>query len=101
MRPIRRCNSSVWSRTPGAPRSWPKQPGGPKPITDRSVHALVRGEALPPATLATVHELAAEYRFFHWHLEFPHLFRAGGPFANDRAGAAASTSFSATPHGNA
>jgi len=58
---------------------WPKQPGGPKPITDRSVHALVRGEALPPATLATVHELAAEYRFFHWHLEFPHLFRAGGP----------------------
>ncbi|WP_342372512.1 N-6 DNA methylase [Propioniciclava soli] len=58
---------------------WPKQPGGPKPITDRSVHALARGEALPPATLATIHELAAEYRFFHWHLEFPHLFRASGP----------------------
>ncbi|WP_300083347.1 N-6 DNA methylase, partial [Propioniciclava sp.] len=58
---------------------WPKQPGGPKPITDRSLQALARGEALPPATLATVHELAAEYRFFHWHLEFPHLFRPGGP----------------------
>ncbi|BEH02255.1 N-6 DNA methylase [Brooklawnia propionicigenes] len=58
---------------------WPKQPGGPKAITDRSLHALARGEALPPATLATVHELAAEYRFFHWHLEFPHLFRPGGP----------------------
>lgn len=53
---------------------WPKQPGGPKPVTDRSLHALERGEALPAATLATVHELAAEYRFFHWHLEFPHLF---------------------------
>jgi hypothetical protein len=53
---------------------WPKQPGGPKPITDRSLRALARGEALPAATLATVHELAAQYRFFHWHLEFPHIF---------------------------
>lgn len=53
---------------------WPKQPGGPKPITDRSLHALARGEELPAATLATIHELAAEYRFFHWHLEFPHVF---------------------------
>lgn len=58
---------------------WPTQPGGPKPITDRSLRALARGEALPPATLATVHELAAEYWFFHWHLEFPHLFSPGGP----------------------
>jgi len=58
---------------------WPKQPGGPKAITDRSLRALARGEALPRGTLAAVHELAAEYRFFHWHLEFPHVFRAGGP----------------------
>ncbi|WP_206661965.1 Eco57I restriction-modification methylase domain-containing protein [Propioniciclava tarda] len=63
--------------------AWPKQPGGPKAITDRSLRALVRGEALREATIAAVHELAAEYRFFHWHLEFPHLFRpaasADGP----------------------
>lgn len=58
---------------------WPKQTGGPRALTDRSLRALARGESLPEATLATVHELAAEYRFFHWHLEFPHLFHPGGP----------------------
>ena len=58
---------------------WPKRPGGPKPITDRSLRVLARGEGLPEATLATLHELAADYGFFHWHLEFPHLFRSGGP----------------------
>ncbi len=58
---------------------WPKQPGGPQAVTDGSLRALERGESLPEATLATVHDLAADYRFFHWHLEFPHLFRPGGP----------------------
>ena len=58
---------------------WPKQPGRPKAITDRSLRALASGESLPEATLATLQELATEYRFFHWHLEFPHLFRPGGP----------------------
>lgn len=57
---------------------WPKHPGGPKAITDRSLRALERGETLTPDTMATLHELAAEYRFFHWHLEFPHLFKPGG-----------------------
>ncbi len=54
---------------------WPKQPGGPKAITDRSLQTLARGEALPEDSVATVHEIAAAYRFFHWHLEFPHLFQ--------------------------
>lgn len=57
---------------------WPKHPGGPKAITDNSLRALERGETLTPATTATIHELATEYRFFHWHLEFPHLFKPGG-----------------------
>lgn len=57
---------------------WPKQPGGPEAVTDRSLRALARGEALPSATLATVHALAAEHRFFHWYLEFPHVFPPGG-----------------------
>ena len=58
---------------------WPKHPGGPTAVTDRKLRALERGESLPQATLATIHSLAAEYRFFHWHVEFPHLFRPGGP----------------------
>mgnify|MGYP001023991125 FL=1 len=58
---------------------WPKQPGRPKAITDRSLRALASGESLPEATLATLQGLATEYRFFHWHLEFPHLFRPAGP----------------------
>ncbi len=57
---------------------WPKRAGGPPAITDRSLRDLGRGEALAADTLATVHQLATEYRFFHWHLEFPHLFRPGG-----------------------
>jgi len=58
---------------------WPKRPGAAKAITDGSLRALERGETLPEATMATLHGLAAEYRFFHWHLEFPHIFRPGGP----------------------
>ena len=57
---------------------WPKHPGAPKAITDRSLRALERGETLTPDTMGTIHELAAEYRFFHWHLEFPHLFTSAG-----------------------
>lgn len=56
---------------------WPKHPGGPKAVTDRSLRALERGETLTPDTMDTLHELAAEYRFFHWHLEFPHIFGPG------------------------
>ena len=58
---------------------WPKRPGAAKAITDGCLRALECGESLTEATMATLHELAAEYRFFHWHLEFPHLFRSGGP----------------------
>lgn len=56
---------------------WPMQPGGPPAVTDRSLHALERGEGVANSTLAMIRELASEYRFFHWHLEFPHLFQAG------------------------
>ncbi len=57
---------------------WPKHPGGPKAVTDRSLRALERGETLTPGTMAALHELAAQYRFLHWHLEFPHIFQPGG-----------------------
>ncbi|MCG6568147.1 N-6 DNA methylase [Tessaracoccus sp. ZS01] len=62
---------------------WPKHAGGPKAVTDGVVKSLERGESLTADTAATVQELATEYKFFHWHVEFPHLFRpssdADGP----------------------
>jgi hypothetical protein len=33
---------------------------------------------VPPSTRATVEALTAQYRFFHWHLAFPQVFRRGG-----------------------
>lgn len=32
-------------------------------------------------TAERVDRLATEYRFFHWHVEFPHIFASGGGFA--------------------
>jgi hypothetical protein len=32
-------------------------------------------EALPPKALAQMEALAEQYRFFHWHLEFPDVFQ--------------------------
>ena len=71
---LRRLVADAWT----AAFVWPKGPGAPTAPTDARLRALARGERLPDATLATVHDLAADYRFFHWHLEFPHLFTPGG-----------------------
>jgi hypothetical protein len=54
---------------------WPKSPGAPTAITQRAIAALVEGDnALSQTSRAEVERLAAQYRFFHWHLEFPHIF---------------------------
>ncbi|MBF6446212.1 N-6 DNA methylase [Nocardia elegans] len=54
---------------------WPKHAGAPKAITHATLAALVAGEdALDDAMHAELQRIAAEYRFFHWHLEFPHVF---------------------------
>jgi hypothetical protein len=56
---------------------WPKQAGAATAITHRTITALAEGnDVLSEASIAEVERLAAEYRFFHWHLEFPHLFPA-------------------------
>jgi hypothetical protein len=37
------------------------------------------GQGKPPAlTVTTVEDLARQYRFFHWHLQFPQVFGKGG-----------------------
>lgn len=60
---------------------WPKQPGD---LTDAApTNELWRqlrdsqGKA-PELTTKTVDELAGQYRFFHWHLQFPQVFAKGG-----------------------
>lgn len=37
------------------------------------------GQGAPPlVTIETVEQLAMQYRFFHWHLQFPQVFAKGG-----------------------
>lgn len=57
---------------------WPKHEGAPKALTHAVVSALEADDhVLDDAMRAELHRLAAEYRFFHWHLEFPHIFPTG------------------------
>jgi len=61
---------------------WRKAEGAVPAITQAKFEQLLKDpDALDAAQRAEVERLAAEYRFFHWHLEFPHLFpkaEAGG-----------------------
>ncbi|RZL83056.1 MAG: restriction endonuclease [Rhodococcus sp. (in: high G+C Gram-positive bacteria)] len=44
-------------------------------ITDNTLRQLVDNPDAVPATITTsVRQLARQYRFFHWHLEFPGIF---------------------------
>lgn len=55
---------------------WPKREGAPEAPTDQVFRALRRREqsAVPDATHAEILNLRDQYRFFHWHLEFPEVF---------------------------
>ena len=60
---------------------WPKLPGD---LTDAAPtnelwRQLRDGKGKAPAlTSKIVGELVDQYRFFHWHLQFPHVFARGG-----------------------
>lgn len=54
---------------------WPKSLSAPPAITQRTITALIAGDdKLTDEQRAEVERLTAEYRFFHWHVEFPHIF---------------------------
>ncbi|MDX2401524.1 N-6 DNA methylase [Streptomyces microflavus] len=55
---------------------WPKHEGAPEAPTYDVVRGLVAGNVstVSDATLAEVLTLSEQYRFFHWHLEFPEVF---------------------------
>ncbi|MFD7806036.1 Eco57I restriction-modification methylase domain-containing protein [Streptomyces cellulosae] len=55
---------------------WPKHKGAPEAPTDQVFRALRNRNqsAVPDATRAEILTLRNQYRFFHWHLEFPEVF---------------------------
>ena len=60
---------------------WPKRPGelADAAPTNELWRQLRDGQGTPPAfTAQTVDELAEQYRFFHWHLQFSQVFAGGG-----------------------
>lgn len=60
---------------------WPKQPGelSDAAPTNELWRQLRDAQGMAPAlTTKTVDELASEYHFFHWHLQFPQVFARGG-----------------------
>ena len=91
------------SPTPGAPPSSARRPATPIPITHAHPRTARRRHRRPEHVVAAVDAIAARHRLFHWHLEFPDIFRVpdDGP-ANDAYGwTAASTPCSATRPGSA
>jgi hypothetical protein len=60
---------------------WPKQLGPLAEVapTNELWRQLRDGQGRPPElTRKTVEELAQQYRFFHWHLQYPQVFAKGG-----------------------
>jgi len=53
-----------------------KTPEGAPVVTTRTLLDLREGaEKVDESTRLEIRRLAAQYRFFHWHLEFPEIFR--------------------------
>jgi hypothetical protein len=57
--------------------AWAKAPDAPPAIVNRVLLDLQEREAegILPESLAEIYRLRREHRFFHWHLEFPDVFR--------------------------
>ncbi|MCX5210071.1 N-6 DNA methylase [Kitasatospora sp. NBC_00240] len=55
---------------------WPKHVGAPEAPVDQLFRSLRsrNQSAVPDATHAAIIRLRNQYRFFHWHLEFPEVF---------------------------
>ncbi|WP_440081593.1 Eco57I restriction-modification methylase domain-containing protein [Streptosporangium sp. LJ11] len=56
---------------------WYKNAAAPDAITSSTVRHLSNGGNLPELVDKELAKLAEQYRFFHWHLEFPEIFRVG------------------------
>ncbi|MBC9724525.1 Eco57I restriction-modification methylase domain-containing protein [Streptomyces sp. TRM68367] len=87
------CAAFVWEkteRTDGTRRTDETFP--PALTTDSllALHSADGGASLPAGTVEKVARLREAYRFFHWHLEFPEVFRVpadpGAPGVDERTG---------------
>ena len=58
---------------------WAKTPGAPPAVVNRVLLDLREqgAEGILPETLAEIGRLRGAHGFFHWHLEFPDVFRVG------------------------
>jgi hypothetical protein len=68
--------------------AWVKTPDAPPAIVNRVLLDLREREAegILPETLAEICRLRGEHHYFHWHLEFPDVFRVGGGETQWRGG---------------
>jgi hypothetical protein len=60
---------------------WPKEPherAASAPTNEIWLRAWQGGAELPSGTRRALEEIAAQHRFFHWHLEFAEVFERGG-----------------------
>jgi hypothetical protein len=69
----RKIHADVWS----AAFMWPLNQDAPEPPTDAVVRLISAdpSNASHAATVAEAERIAVDYRFFHWYLEFPEIFR--------------------------
>ena len=65
------CAAFVQHKTPGAVA-----------LTHRTL-AAIEDDTAPEGVTDLVNTLATQYRFFHWHLEFPDIYETPGGGAND------------------
>jgi hypothetical protein len=68
------CSSFVLLKTPGAPE-----------LTHAALVAIDSGAA-PTNLIEAVEAVSAQYRWFHWHIEFPHIFSTSGAGADPVTG---------------
>ncbi|MER6460451.1 DNA methyltransferase [Streptomyces sp. NPDC001228] len=62
---------------------WPTYVGGPEGITADSWRRVIENGSAGAVTDQRVDQLAYDYGFFHWHLEFPHIFNSSDDEAPD------------------
>jgi Eco57I restriction-modification methylase len=62
---------------------WRKHGDAPEAITTEHLRRLDAGKSLPRAVSDELGSLTREYQFFHWHLEFPDVFRVVSSEAPD------------------
>ena len=66
---------------------WKKTPEFDFPVTEEVFRAIESNpHSLAPWMLDEIQRLAKQYKFFHWHLEFPDVFGAAAPEATNPNG---------------